>query len=379
MRTPLCKTLGIAAPIFAFSHCRDVVVEASRSGGFGVLGAATYSPEQLEQELSWIDKNIRGKPYGIDIIMPNETDVSSNEWSADMDFDKVLPAEHRQFVEQVLDKLGVPRLSDADKQAYREYELAWLRTHHQQGAGSIIDVALRHPVKLIVNALGIPPRPLIDRLHGAGVKVAAMVGAAHHAIKQKAAGVDIIIAVGTEAGGHTGDISTMVLTPRVVDAVAPVPVLAGGGIARGRQVAAALALGAQGVWCGSVWLGTAQSDLTPDAKKIIFASKENDTVRRRVMSGKPVRMIPNKYTEAWETPGAPAPLPYPLQPLLNVDPMGRAKHFNRADLMFQPAGQVVADLKDETSVRQIFHDMLNEFAEAVETLRALTDDTESTP
>jgi NAD(P)H-dependent flavin oxidoreductase YrpB (nitropropane dioxygenase family) len=377
MRTELCRMLGVDAPIFAFSHCRDVVVEASRCGGLGVLGAATYSPEQLERELNWIDANIRGKPYGVDIIMPDKTAVSPEEWSH-LDLEKILPAGHRAFAEQVLDRLGVPRLSEEQTEERRRGQLAWLRTHNHEGAQAILDVILRHPVKLVVNALGIPPPEVIDRLHGAGVKVAGMVGQARQALKHKAAGVDIIIAVGGEAGGHAGEISTMVLTPRVVDAVAPLPVLAGGGIGCGRQVAAALALGAQGVWCGSVWLGSAQSDLNPEAKEIIFAAQEDGTAIRRVLSGKPVRMIPNAYTEAWNEPGAPAPLPFPLQSLLNIDPMARVEQFHRTDLVIQPAGQIVADLKDQTSVRQIFHDMLQEFADAVDRLRILTEETEST-
>jgi NAD(P)H-dependent flavin oxidoreductase YrpB (nitropropane dioxygenase family) len=378
MRTGLCRTLEIDAPIFAFSHCRDVVVEASRSGGFGVLGAATFSPEQLERELAWIDANIRGRPYGVDIILPDQTALASDQWP-DLDLDKVLPAAHRDFAEQVLDRLGVPRLSPAQREEHRREQLGWLRTHHREGAGAILEVILRHPVKLVVSALGVPPPEVVDRLHAAGVKVGAMVGATRHALKQKAAGVDVVIAVGAEAGGHTGEISTMVLTPRVVDAVAPLPVLAAGGIARGRQLAAALALGAQGVWCGTVWLGTAQSDLEPQAKEIIFAAREEATAVRRVMSGKPVRMIPNPYTEAWGEPGAPAPLPFPLQSLLNVDPMGRVQRHHRADLAFQPAGQVVADLAAQTSVRQIFQDMLQEFAEAVDSLRALTEDEAGAP
>jgi len=371
MRTKICDMLGIDVPIFAFSHCRDVVVEAGKSGGLGVLGAATFSPRQLETELKWIDEHLDGRPYGIDIIMPNNTKLSGD--LSTVDFDKVLPKEHRDFVEQILERQHVPPLpEDEIAQIVREQLDAMKVT--REGAEELMEVALGHAsVKLVVNAMGIPPKQSVERLHKAGILVASLVGTVDHAINQVAAGIDVIIAVGTEAGGHAGGISTMVLVPRVVDAVTPVPVLAAGGIGRGRQVVAGLALGAQGVWCGTIWLGTAQSDLTPGEKDIIFAADESDAVVRRVYSGKTCRVIRNDFTEAWEQPGAPEPLPYPLQPLLTIEALARIDRSNRADLAFLPAGQVVADVRQPTSVRQIYYDMLSEFSETVESLRKLTE------
>ncbi|MGI4815503.1 MAG: nitronate monooxygenase [Janthinobacterium lividum] len=371
MRTPVCERLGCDVPIFAFSHCRDVVVEITKAGGFGVLGAGTHSPEQLEQELKWIDEHVGGRSYGIDVLIPSKYDKEADQRTEQLE--DLLPHEQKDFLDNFLREQGVPDLSPEDARLAREGRAGKERNHGPGGSRRLIDVALKHPqVKLIVNALGAPPKEVVDELHARGLLVGALCGKVSHAIAQREAGVDILIAQGTEAGGHTGDISTLVLVPQVVDICTPnMAVLAAGGISRGRQIAAAFALGAQGVWCGTIWLGTRESELTPLEKKVIFATRTEDAVRRKWMTGKTVRMTKSKMSEAWEQPGAPKHLLPPLQNALYHYARPRIEKAQRADLVSTPAGQVVGLMTEETSVKQVVLDMLNEYAETAERLAPL--------
>ena len=215
------------------------------------------------------------------------------------------------------------------------------------------------------------PRDIVERAHRAGIKVGGMVGSVQHAIRQREAGVDLVIAQGHEAGGHTGEIATMVLTPQVVDAVASIPVLAAGGIATGRQFAAALALGAEGAWCGSVWLTTAQSDLLPETKRRLLAAASSDTARTRSYTGKPARFLKNAWTEAWDAPDAPPPLMRPLQHLLSKPAQHRIERARIENLLGTPVGQVVGQLNQELSVRQVYAEMMTEFTDAFERFNSI--------
>ena len=273
MRTPVCESLGIEYPIFAFSHCRDVVAAVSRAGGMGVLGAVAFTPEELERELEWIEKNVDGNPYGADVVIPAAYVGKEQGGLERLDLEKLIPDEHKRFLEQLLARYDVPPLPEDVPRT--ESLLGWSDSMGR----ALVDVAMSYPIKLLANALGPPPADVIDRAHAAGVQVAALVGRVDQALKQQAAGVDIIVAAGYEAGGHTGDVSTLVLVPEVVDAVAPRPVLAAGGIGSGRQMAAALALGAQGVWTGSIWLTTHENDWQPMMTERLLAATSSDTVR----------------------------------------------------------------------------------------------------
>jgi len=252
MKNRICEMFGIEAPIFAFSHCRDVVVEVSKAGGLGVLGMARMSADRVDAELSWIDEHIDGRPYGVDILMPT---TFQDHGGAKHDPARLLPAEHLDFVRDILDAAGIPSLPE-DEAAQIERDLVASFNFTPEESMRMIEIAMRHPISLIVNALGSPPRAMVERAHARGIRVAAMAGAPRHALRHREAGCDFVIAVGTEAGGHTGNVTSMTLWPRIVDAVAPMPVLAAGGIGRGRQLAAALALGCEGAWCGSIWLKT---------------------------------------------------------------------------------------------------------------------------
>lgn len=371
MRTRICERLGCEVPIFAFSHCRDVVVEVTRAGGFGVLGAVTFSPGQLERELRWIDEHVDGKSYGVDVLIPENYERGAS--AAGVAVDDLIPAEYKQFVDDFLTAGGVPPLPPEEAAAVRDRFAARQVTTTPAGAMEQIEVALRHPqVKLVVSALGTPPKVVVDMLHARGLLVGSLCGKPEHAVAQRDAGVDIVVAQGTEAGGHTGSISTMVLVPQVVDICAPdVAVLAAGGISRGRQIAAAFALGAEGVWCGTLWLGTRESELTPLEKQVLFAARTEDAVQRKWMTGKSVRMIRSKASEAWEQPGAPKHLKPPLQNGLYYAAKARVERAGRADYLSFPAGQVVGTMKEESSVRQVMLDLLNDYVDSTERLAPL--------
>jgi NAD(P)H-dependent flavin oxidoreductase YrpB (nitropropane dioxygenase family) len=369
VRTPICDRLGIELPIFAFSHCRDVVAAVSKAGGYGVLGALAYSPDQLEIELSWIDDHVDGMPYGVDFAMPVKYVGQGGGDEAKYDnLHDLIPAEHQAFVDALLAEHGVPELPE--DLARGKVKAAGLGVD-EEGPGQV-EVALSHPVSLIVNALGPPPPYVVQQAHERGVLVGGLVGNRQHAERQVAQGTDIIVAQGTEAGGHCGDVSTMVLVPEVVDAVGPdVPVLAAGGIGRGRQMAAALALGAQGVWTGSMWLTVAEADTNPTALENMLAATSRDTVRSRAMTGKPARQLRTAWTDAWERSDTPDPLPMPLQGIVHQEASRRFYRAGNRALSGFPVGQIVGSLNQVRPVRDVIFDMVEEWVETTQRLETL--------
>ncbi|MGD9921213.1 MAG: nitronate monooxygenase [Lautropia sp.] len=367
MKTAATEMFDIEVPIFAFSHCRDVVVEVSKSGGLGVLGCAYLTPEQLQMELEWIDRHVGGKPYGVDFLMPKNYD-SVKEASKMAIAD--LPREQLEFMRDVCDEAGIPRLPEAEAEKMLLEEISHIHMTPEQNR-ELVEVALRHPIKLVVNALGTPPKDLVDRFHTMGIKVGAMIGKVEHALAQRDAGVDLVIAQGSEAGGHTGKISSIVLWSQVIDAVAPIPVLAAGGIGRGRQMAAAIALGAEGVWCGSIWLATQQSELLPEMKQRLFEAKAEDAIQSRVRTGKPCRLLRSKLTDAWNRPDAPPTLPMPLQTIVMSEARLRVDRARAKEYMTYPVGQIVAEMKHEAAVKQVIYDIMVEFLSLAERFERL--------
>lgn len=370
MRTELCDRLGIELPIFAFTHCRDVVAAVSNAGGFGVLGAVGFTPEQLEVELKWIDEHVGDHPYGVDIVIPGKY-----EGMGELDPQKLeemlhamIPEGHRTFVRQILDEHGVPPLPAGEKPVNEL--LGWTAAT----ASPQVETALRHEkVRLIANALGTPPEDVIEKVHAHGRLVAALCGSAKQARSHRDAGVDVIIAQGTEGGGHTGEVGSMVLWPEVIDAVAPAPVLAAGGIGCGRQIAAALAMGAQGVWTGSLWLTVQEADVPPAQMETYLAAGSRDTVRSRSFTGKPCRMLRNDWTDAWEKEGNPKPLGMPLQFMVTSEAVSRGHRYadKAKDVMFNPIGQIVGRLNEVQPVKQVIYDLVREYLEATERLQSL--------
>ncbi len=251
MQTDVTEMFGVEFPILAFSHCRDVVAAVSKAGGLGVLGAVAHSPEQLEIDLDWIEAEVGDHPYGVDLIVPAKYAGEDQGGYTLDDIIDLIPAGHVDFVDDVLRRYEVPDLPPDDVAAAREWATSGVDAPFSANrAGPQLDIVLAHRSALVANALGPPPATMIDRVKEEGRVVAALAGRAVHAERHVQAGVELIVAQGSEAGGHTGEIGSMVLIPEIVDAAAPVPVLGAGGIGRGRQMAAAMALGAHGVWCG---------------------------------------------------------------------------------------------------------------------------------
>ena len=365
MHTDLCEQFGIQYPIFAFTPSEHVAAAVSRAGGLGVLGCVRFNDaDELDRTLSWLDDNTDGKPYGVDVVMPMKIPTEGTS----VDLGAMVPEAHKAFVDDTLRKLGVPPLPEGEG---RDGVLGWLHSI----ARSHVEISLAHRPVLIANALGSPPVDVIEQAHAAGVKVAALAGAAKHAMSHVANGVDIIVAQGYEAGGHTGEIASMVLTPEIVDAVGPdVPVLGAGGIGRGRQIAASLALGAQGVWMGSVWLGTEEyRNLSSNSgwETAFTRATSADTVRTRVYTGKPARLLKTKWTEAWAEEGAPQPLPMPLQNLLVADAHSRMNAHGDPDVISMPVGQIVGTMNEVRPVADIVADLVAEFEETVARLDKL--------
>ena len=374
MRTAATDLLGIDIPIFAFSHCRDVVAAVTNAGGCGVLGAVAHSPEQLDIDLRWIEDEVDGRPFGVDLLVP-ERFAGAEEGGLDRDaLRDLLPEEHRAWVDELLERYDIPPLPDDGLTPGRG--AGGMRIDPKSMA-PLLDVVFSHETKLVASALGPPPAHFIERAQGAGIPVAALAGSVEHARRHQAAGADLIVAQGTEAGGHTGQIATMVLVPEVVDAVAPTPVLAAGGIGSGRQLAAGMALGADGVWCGSVWLTTEEAETQPAVKEKFLRAGLGDTVRSRSITGKPARMLRTPWTDEWERPDGPGPLPMPLQPMLVGEALARinrvaAKEGTAANqLATYFVGQVVGSMNTVKPARRVVLEMVEEFVDAVERLNRL--------
>jgi len=378
LNLPICAQLGIDFPLFAFSHSRDVVAAVSKAGGMGVFGAAAYSPERLEEELAWIDAHVGGRPYGVDLIVPNSFAGKGGE--ADVDaLVAALPEAHVAFVERVLEAHGVDaaRLRDERRNAG-----GFARNLREEGVASTLAVAFRHPIGLIANALGVPPPQMIALGKQHGVPVAALVGSKEHALAQAAAGVDILVAAGGEAGGHCGEVSTIVLVPEVVEALRAAgrdtPVLAAGGIVTGAQMAAAVAMGAAGAWCGSVWLTTPEAETNPVVKEKLLAASSRDTVRSRSRTGKPSRQLRSPWTDAWESEGAPAPLPMPLQTFVSepalrlIDKLAQGGHAGARELATYWVGQGVGLMNTTMSAGAVVQQFKEDFLRAVERLTSVT-------
>ena len=372
MKTDICKKLGIEYPIFAFTHCRDVVVAVSKAGGIGVLGAVGYSPEQLKEELDWIDEHIGDYPYGVDTVIPQKYE-GMDEKDPELlleSLQKMIPDGHREFVEELLSDNGVPKAPETN--GPKGGLLGWT----EATAEPQIEEALKHSnVKLIANALGTPPADMIKKIQDKGVLIGALCGKIKQAVAHKEAGLDFIIAQGGEGGGHTGEIGSIVLWPQIVDAVDGLPVLAAGGIGNGRQMAAAMSTGAQGVWCGSLWLAVEEAAAQPAEKDSYLNATSEDTIRSKAWTGKPARMLKNKWTEAWENPENPDPLPMPLQGMITFDAMRRTSMYagsgNTQDVSFNAAGQVIGQVQQIESVKDVIYRIINEYLDSVERLNSL--------
>ena len=370
MKNDVTEMFGIDVPIFAFSHCRDVVAAVSKAGGLGVLGAVGHSPAGLETDLLWIQDEVGDKPYGVDLIVPAKYAGSDEGGLSMSQIGDMIPAEHKEYVDDILTRYDVPPLPEEDGRG--QFNLDRGAPMSAATAAPNLEIALAHEPSLIVNALGPPPQFMIDQCQDAGRTVGALAGKAQHAERHVNAGVDLIIAQGSEAGGHTGEIGTMVLIPEIVDAVGDTPVLGAGGIGRGRQMAAAMALGAQGVWCGSVWLTTEEAETHPVVKEKMLTATSSDTIRSRSRTGKHARQLKSAWTDEWENPETPMPLGMPLQPVLINEAIARIDRaaFREGSGAEQLAnyfvGQIVGSMNKSKPTSTVVYEMVEEFIEATQ-------------
>ncbi len=373
MKSKICEILDIEFPLVAFTHCRDVVVAVSKAGGCGVLGAVGMTPPILEQELNWIDEHIDGKPYGVDVLIPNKM-VGKDEKFDPEKLVGMIPQEYADFRADILENHDIP---SPELRTIDTGGSGFAANTQSDGAKALLEVAFNHPIKLIANALGVPPDWMLQMGKDNDVKVAALLGTAQHAINQVKAGVDILVVSGTEAGGHCGSVSTMVLIPEVYEAIQPygdVPILAAGGIVTGKQMAAAMTMGASGAWCGSVWLTTVESEVHPVIKEKMIAASSNQTVRSRSRTGKHSRQLVSPWTEAWESDKAPDPLPMPLQPMVaepalaKVNKLAEGGHDGAKNLSTYWVGQGVGLMNQSISASDVVMEFKEDFLEAYERL-----------
>ena len=369
----VCEMTGAEFPLFAFSHCRDVVAAVSKAGGFGVFGATRFSPDQLEEELAWIDAHVDGAPYGVDVLVPEVVDASVRELADNKSRAAAIDPSYQGFVNQMLGQYGIA--PEAEMPILKER----MGITPENGL-ALMEVAFRHPIKLIANALGIAPPAMIEEGKARGVPVAALVGAKEHAIRQAEARVDIIVAQGGEAGGHCGEVSTLVLIPEVVRALSraghDIPVLAAGGIMTGGQMAGMMAAGAQGAWTGSVWLATPEAETSEAFRDKMVAARSRDTIRSRSRTGKPARQLKTAWHDAWDASDGPGTLPMPLMGMVSEPAFARiereaaAGNSEARELVSYFVGQGVGLVEQVRSSRQVVQDFREEFLDAVGSLAA---------
>ncbi len=374
MKNTVTEMLGIDVPILAFSHCRDVVAAVSKAGGLGVLGVVAHSDEQLEIDLQWIEDEVGDKPYGVDLIVPAKYAGDDEGGYSTADLRALIPPHMVEFVDDILARYDVPPLPAEEGKparggyARRDGDAPFSANR----ASDQLEIVFAHRPNLVANALGPPPAFMIDRTKEHGRVVAALAGRPQHAERHNNAGVDLIVAQGSEAGGHTGEIGSMVLIPEIVDASGSTPVLGAGGIGRGRQMAAAMALGAQGVWCGSVWLTTEEAETHPVVKEKFLAATSADTIRSRSLTGKHARMLKSAWTEEWERADTPDPMGMPLQPILTSEAQAR---INRAahtagsgaeKLANYFVGQIVGYTNVSKPAATVVMEMVDEFIDSIE-------------
>jgi NAD(P)H-dependent flavin oxidoreductase YrpB (nitropropane dioxygenase family) len=367
MKTDLGNELEIDLPIYAFSHCRDVVAAVTKAGGLGVLGAAWMTPEELSMSIDWIEKKVDGKPFGVDLVFPG---TGGDEKTAE-EYLKQIPQTHIEYVTKVLDDGGLSDVSVAERDAHMSAWATKMAMTNRKSQDQL-DIVLSKKVSCVVGALGVTPASVVRQAHARGMKVGALVGNAKHTGKQVDAGVDFVIAQGTEAGGSVGSIASMVLWPQVVEAAKGRPVLAAGGVTRGSQILAALALGCQGVWIGSLWLGTAESDLNMEMREKLFQSESTDATLSYGMTGKQCRVLNTEYMKAWARPDAPKPLKWPMQSILGGYPFKRAERAHNMNYWSYACGQAIGDMHGHTTVKGEFERMLNEYLEALGRLNVTT-------
>lgn len=367
LRTELCDQLDIEYPIILAgmggAAGPTLAAAVSNAGGLGVVGATGYTPDEMREMIAKV-RSLTDKPFGIDLLLPSNIAQSGEREQ----FATTIPAENRAFVNGLRERFDVP----APARRQRERRPLTADLYREQ-----VQVVLDERVPVFASGLG-NPAFMVPDAHAQGMKVIGLAGNLKHARRVADGGCDFVVAQGTEAGGHTGQISTLVLVPQVVDGVAPTPVIAAGGIANGRGLIAMLALGAVGVWCGTAFLLSQEAyqdavEMELQSEWYVRTLKEKyrqaepqDAKVGRWYSGKPMRHLRNPWSDAWEEPGAPAALPMPYQGLLVADALRGISEHRKEDLVYGPVGQAVGLLSEIRPALEIVADMVHEAEQVIE-------------
>ena len=358
LQTEFCRKLGIRFPIFGFSHSVDVTVALAECGGYPVFGAARETPERIAEDIATIRRRIGARPFGVDLMYPK---LAGNEPDRATAYAKT-PAAHREFVDAIRSAYAVPPA--------RKGNFFSSQVRNQEFFRAQTEVVLASDADAVVTAVGLPPE-VIKRAKDRGKLTFALVGAARHAAAARAAGVDVLVAQGYDAGGHTGPVGTFTLVPQIVEASGGLPVLAAGGVGCGRQIAAAFGLGAQGVWLGTAWLAAREHHTPPVLLKKLLAARSEDTVLTRAHSGKPCRVVRSAWSDLWSAKDAPETLPMPYQQALIGELLAAVEEHEIEPLVYEAAGQSIAWFNELTTVRDIVERLLAETSASLENMRAL--------
>jgi NAD(P)H-dependent flavin oxidoreductase YrpB (nitropropane dioxygenase family) len=358
LRTRLCDLLGIEFPIVAFTHCKDVAAAVINAGAFAVYGGTVRTPDELAADIKWVRDKVEGKPFGVDLLFP----ASSPPSGTIEELKALIPEEQRQFVEAIKSRYNIPE----PKNRPTPYRLGWL---NQESARRQLDVVLEERVPVLASGLG-NPAFIVEAAHSRGMQVWGLVGKPRHARRAVEAGWDVIVASGYDAAGHTGDIGTFSIVPAVADIAGRTPVLAAGGVSTGRHLAAALCLGAAGVWTGTLWLASRESDDSMTVKEKVMLSTAEDTIHSRYISGFTMRSFRSQWHVEWEQPGAPKPLPAPYQMILSSDVIQAAAENEIEEFMFMSilSGQGVGFVTAMKPSRQIVFDLVDEARDVFESM-----------
>ncbi|MCX7162202.1 MAG: nitronate monooxygenase [Betaproteobacteria bacterium] len=350
LHTQLCEKLGIEYPIVAFTHCKDVAVAVINAGGFAVMGEALHTPDQIAADIKWIRERVNGKPFGIDLVLPSSV---PEEKTLDQLL-AMIPPGHREYEQMIKQKYNVPD----PKTAPDIYHWGGL---DQKRAMDQMEVIFDERVPVFASGLG-SPAFLLKRAHELGMQVWGLVGKPRQAKRQIEAGTDVIIAQGYDAAGHTGNIGTFSIVPQVVDAArgTGVAVIAAGGVVTGRHLAAALALGADGVWTGSLWLTSRESDVNLPLKERLLECETDDAIISDCISGYTMRTTRSPWHDSWLAPEAPEVLKPPLQMMLSANYIQGSLDYQRKDLMTEAAGQGIHYITEMKPARQILSDIVEE-------------------
>ena len=352
LHTRLCDEYGCEVPICAFAHTKDVIVAVTNAGGIGVLGGVGRTPAELRSDIRWIKERVRDKPFGVDLLVPASFVEGNRE-----DLEELIPQAHRDFLENLRSENGISEAKPRREGGTGSPNLL-------REARESLEVVFEEKVPIFASGLG-SPAFILEEAHAAGTRVWGLVGLPRQARRQVEAGVDVVIAQGYDSGGHSGTVGTFTLVPEVVEIAegSDTLVLAAGGVSNGRHLAGALAMGAAGIWTGTIWLATHESETQMFLKQRLIDAKVEDAVQSRAMSGKPIRQLRSNWSDAWKQPDAPEPLQMPLQGMLVDDTLAGIREARMEDWMTTPAGQAVVGIHEIKPAAEVVYSLVEEAME----------------